>query len=75
MGLFSKRRNAGFDPELWSDPNERAKARGTGSWFDDLGQDEPGLDDLETNAGARFDDDDSGWLDHDPGEAVRRSRR
>lgn len=73
MGLFSKRRNAGFDPELWSDADERAKDRGTGSWFDDLGSDDDSLDELETNAGARFADADAEWLQGDPGEQVRRT--
>lgn len=71
MGLFSKRRNDGFDPNLWSDADERAKDLGTDSWFDDLGQDDPGLDDLQTNAGADFDVRDADWLADDPGEKVR----
>lgn len=72
--MFSKRRNEGFDPDLWSDANERAKDRGTESWFEDLGQDEAALDDLETNAGAKFVDADTEWLSDDPGDKVRDKR-
>ncbi len=75
MGLFSKRRNKGFDPDLWSDATDRAKGRGDASWFADMGEDDPALDELETNAGAQFGDEDADWLRDDPGEAVRRSRR
>lgn len=75
MGLFSRRRNEGFDPELWSDADERAKGRGSDSWFDDLDSADAGLDDIETNSGASFDDADAAWLTDDPGEAARRSRR
>lgn len=75
MGLFSKRRNAGFDPDLWTDADERAKARGGDSWFDDLGDDDPALDDLETNSGAQFAERDAKWLADDPGEQVREKRR
>lgn len=75
MGLFSKRRSDGFDPDLWSDADERAEDRGSDSWFDDLdvsdGSD-GGLDDLETNAVVSFDDTDKSWLSDDPGEKVRR---
>lgn len=71
MGLFSKRRNAGFDPDLWSDAGERAKQRGIESWFEDLDQDDADLDDLETNAGAAFADSDASWLTDDPGDKVR----
>lgn len=72
MGLFSKRRNDGFDPELWTDADERAKGRGKGSWFDDLSSSEVDLADLETNEGAAFGDSDEAWLADDPGEKVRR---
>jgi hypothetical protein len=71
MGLFSKRRNAGFDPDLWSDADERAKDRGAEPWFEDLDQHDPALDDLQTNAGAAFDDRDAAWLTDDPGDKVR----
>ncbi len=71
MGLFSRRRNAGFDPELWSDADQRARTRGDGSWFDDLDTDEGTLEDLETNAGAQFDDSDAAWLGDDPGHRAR----
>jgi len=71
MGLFSRRRNAGFDPDLWSDADERAKNRGADSWFDDLDHDDPALDDLETNAGASFAEHDAAWLEDDPGDKVR----
>lgn len=72
MGLFSKRRNEGFDPALWTDADERAKKRGGGSWFDDLGVEGPDdVDELQTNTGARFADDDAEWLGDDPGERAR----
>ncbi len=72
MGLFSKRRTKGFDPELWSDAKDRGKAQQDTPWFADLDtEDDPALDEIETNAGARFDPDDADWLDHDPGEQVR----
>ncbi len=72
MGLFSKRRNDGFDPDLWSDADERARGRGGDSWFDDLDADGSELDDLQTNAGAAFGDADAAWLRDDPGEKARR---
>lgn len=72
MGLFSKRRNEGFDPDLWTDADERARERGTDSWFDDLSGSDGSLDDLETNAGASFDEADESWLSDDPGDRVRR---
>ncbi len=75
MGLFSKRRTAGFDSELWSDADERAKRRGAESWFEDLDADESVLDDLETNAGANFADHDAAWLGDDPGDRIRGDRR
>ncbi len=56
MGLFSKRRTKGFDPELWSDAKDRGKAQQDTPWFADLDtEDDPALDEIETNAGARFD--------------------
>ncbi len=75
MGLFSKRRNKGFDEDLWSDASDRAKARGDAPWFADMGDDDPALDDLTTNAGARFEDKDQEWLRDDPGDEVRRNKR
>lgn len=71
MGLFSKRKNEGFDPALWSDADERAKQRGGESWFADLDTDDAAPDEIETNAGANFEDSDADWLGDDPGDAVR----
>ncbi|MBS1848796.1 MAG: hypothetical protein JST73_11010, partial [Actinobacteria bacterium] len=43
-----------------------------GSWFDDLGVEGPDdVDELQTNTGARFADDDAEWLGDDPGERAR----
>lgn len=77
MGLFSKRRSKGFDPELWSDAAERGAGATDDAWFADLadGDDDPALDGLETNAGARFDEQDQAWLADDPGAEVRDRRR
>ncbi len=74
MGLFSKRRAKGFDPEMWSDATDRSKAGDEKPWFADLdvSGDDPSLDELETNAGARFADRDEEWLGDDPGEEVRK---
>ena len=33
MGLFSKRRSKGFDPDLWSDAKDRAKGKSDEPWF------------------------------------------
>lgn len=73
MGLFSRRRNAGFDPDLWSDADERARGRGSDSWFDDLEGSDLTLEELETNAATSFDEADRVWLADDPGEKVRSS--
>lgn len=74
MGLFSKRRSKGFDPDLWSDAKDRAKGKSDEPWFAGLDEagDDPALDDLTTNAGAKFDDSDDEWLKDDPGEQVRK---
>ena len=46
MGLFSKRRSKGFDPDLWSDAKDRAKAKTDEPWFAGLDEagDDPALD-------------------------------
>lgn len=73
MGLFSRRRSKGFDPELWSDAKERGKGTSGEPWFADFDAgDDPALDEIETNAGARFDDADAAWLADDPGDQVRK---
>lgn len=72
MGLFSKRRNDGFDPELWTDADERAEGRGSGSWFEDLRGGASDLEELQTNAVVSFEEADAAWLRDDPGESARR---
>ena len=73
MGLFSKRRTRGFDPDLWSDAKERGKDSGEQPWFADLaetaGED---LDAVATNGSANFEDADDDWLTDDPGEKIRK---
>lgn len=77
MGLFSKRRAKGFDPDLWTDAADRGHAGKDEPWFADLDEadDDPALAGLQTNAGARFADEDQEWLTDDPGAEVRDRRR
>ena len=76
MGLFSKRRTKGFDPELWSDATSRGDASEDKPWFSDLDEtgDDPALDDLATNGSADFGAEDASWLNDDPGDQVRKRR-
>lgn len=77
MGLFSKRRTKGFDPEMWSDATSRGATAEDKPWFSDLDEtgDDPSLDDLATNGSADFDADDQSWLNDDPGDQIRNRRR
>ena len=77
MGLFSKRRTKGFDPELWSDATDRSKQGGSEPWFADLvkSDDDATIDELNTNDSAQFSPSDDAWLTDDPGDEIRKRHR